>query len=47
MLIFNSNNELNHSCKSSKTLSAKIKEIAKEDYAEYTPDDFLRDRLSK
>ena len=39
--------ELNNSFKNSKTLSDKIKEIAKRDDAEYTPDDFLIDRWSK
>ena len=39
--------ELNNSFKDSKTLSQRIKEIAKEDDGEYTPDDFLKDRLSK
>ena len=39
--------ELNNSFKDSKTLSEKIKEIAKRDDAENTPDDFLRDRLNK
>ena len=39
--------ELNNSFKDSKTLSEKIKEIAKGDDAEYTPDDFLIDRWSK
>jgi hypothetical protein len=33
--------------KDSKTLSEKVKEIAKGDDAEYTSDDFLRDRWSK
>jgi len=37
--------ELNQSFKDSKTLSEKIKDIAKEDDAEYTPDDFIIDRL--
>src|SRR3954451_22726966 len=39
--------ELNNSFKNSKTLSQKIKDIAKGDDAEYTPDDFIIDRLSK
>ena len=39
--------EINHSFRDSKTLSEKIKEIAKRDDAEYTPDDFIKDRLSK
>jgi hypothetical protein len=39
--------ELNNSFKNSKTLCEKIKEIAKRDDAEYTPDDFLKDRLSE
>ncbi len=39
--------ELNNSFKDSKSLSEKIKEIGKGDDAEYTPDDFLRDRLSE
>ena len=39
--------ELIKSFKDSKTLSEKIKEIAKGDDAEYTPDDFLKDRLSE
>jgi hypothetical protein len=39
--------ELNNSFKNSKTLCEKIKEIAKRDDTEYTPDDFLRDRLNK
>jgi hypothetical protein len=37
--------ELNNSFKDSKTLSEKIKEIAKGDDADQTLDDFLRDRL--
>jgi len=39
--------ELNQSFKDPKTLSDKIKEIAKGDDAEYTPDDYLKDRLSE
>jgi hypothetical protein len=39
--------ELNNSFKNSKTLSEKIKEIAKGDDAEYTPEDFLIDRLNE
>jgi hypothetical protein len=39
--------ELNNSFKDSKTLLKKINEIAKGYDAEYTPDDFLRDRLSE
>ena len=40
--------EINKSFKDSKTLSDKIKEIAKgDDDAEYTPDDFISDRLNK
>lgn len=39
--------ELNNSFKDSKTLSQRIKEIAKEDDTEYTPDDFISDRLSE
>jgi hypothetical protein len=39
--------ELINRFKNSKTLSEKIKEIAKRDDAEYTPDDFIKDRLSK
>jgi predicted adenine nucleotide alpha hydrolase (AANH) superfamily ATPase len=39
--------ELIKSFKDSKTLSEKIKEIAKRDDVEYTPDDFLKDRLSE
>ena len=38
--------ELNNSFKNSKTLSEKIKEIAKGD-SEYTTDDFIKDMLSK
>jgi hypothetical protein len=37
--------ELNNSFKDSKTICEKMKEIVKEDDAEYTPDDFLRDKL--
>ena len=40
-------NEIISSFKDSKTLSEKIKEIAKGDDAEYTPDDFIKDRLSE
>ena len=39
--------KLNNSFKNSKTLCEKMKEIAKEDDAAYTPDDFLKDRLSE
>jgi len=39
--------EINHSFKDSKTLSGKIKDIAKGDNEDKTPDDFLKDRLSK
>ena len=39
--------ELNQSFKDPKTLSDKIKDIAKGDDAEYTPDDFISDRLRK
>jgi hypothetical protein len=39
--------EINNSFKNSKTLSDKIKDIAKRDDAEYTPDDFIKDGLNK
>ena len=39
--------EITKSFKDPKTLSDKIKEIAKGDDAEYTPDDFIKDRLSE